>query len=84
VVEEERFMNRDQVLHQEDQEEEEADTMMDSLILVLELAELLDKVILEEMEQREVDHQLEVEVEEKHQEVEVDQRGALVDQVDQV
>jgi hypothetical protein len=84
VVEEERFMNQDQVLHQEDQEEEEADTMMDSLILVLELVELLDKVILEEMEQREVDHQLEVEVEEKHQEVEVDQRGALVDQVDQV
>ena len=58
--------------------------MLDTLILGLELVELLDKVILEEMDQREVDHQLEVEVEEKHQEVEMDQRGALVDQVDQV
>ena len=58
--------------------------MLDTLILVLELAELLDKVILEEMDQREVDHQLEVEVEEKHQEVEMDQREALVAQVDQV
>jgi hypothetical protein len=46
--------------------------MLGSLILVLELVELLDKVILEEMEQLEVDHQLEVEVEEKHQEVEME------------